>query len=170
VQEKGEAKMGTRRHVISGLTALVLSLAVAGCSARSEEELKAAQAEAAQAKTQLETVQAALAQIQTEKDQLSAKVATLTSELEKVKNGLADAIKERDGFQEQIKKLTGDQAGAAAQAEKESQTIIANLKAQLAALTAKFTDLQAQNGKLQEIIKELQAKLQNVGTSLIPPM
>jgi len=162
--------MGTQRYVISGLTALLVCLALAGCSARSEEDLKAAQAKAAQAKAELETVQAALAQSQAEEEALSTTVATLTSELETVKSDLTAAVKERDALQEQIKKLTGDQAGAVAQAETESQTIIENLKAQLAALTTKFTDLQAQNGKLQETIKALQAKLQNVGTGLIPPM
>jgi peptidoglycan hydrolase CwlO-like protein len=116
-------------------------------------------------KTEMET---ALSKLQTEKDGLAAQIKTLTSDLDKAKADLAAAVKDRDGLQEQIKKLTGDQTGAVAEAQKKSQSLIDDLKAQLAALTSKFTDLQGQNGKLQATIKDLQDKLKNVGTNLIP--
>ena len=105
-----------------------------------------------------------------DRDGLAAQIKTLTADLDKAKADLAAAVKERDGLQEQIKQLTGDQAGAVAEAQKKSQTLIEELKAQLAALTSKFTNLQGENSKLQATIKEMQEKLKGVGGNLIPKL
>jgi chromosome segregation ATPase len=169
--------MNMRKHIVSGFLLLVFSAAVTGCSGKSKAELDAAKAEASKAKTELaamktemQSAKDALSKSQTEKDALTAQIKTMTTELEKVKADLAMAAKERDGLQEQIKKLSGDQSGAVAQAKKESQTLIDDLKAQLAALTTKFTALQGENSKLQATLKDLQDKLKNTGTNLIPKL
>lgn len=163
-----------QRRLFLWFTLLIFSVAMAGCSGKSKAELDAAKADASKAKTALASVktemEAAVSKLQTEKDGLAAQVKTLTSDLDKTKADLAAAVKDRDGLQEQIKKLTGDQAGGVAEAQKKSQSLIEELKAQLAALTTKFSSLQGENGKLQATIKDLQDKLKNVGTNLIPKM
>lgn len=171
--ERGE-NMGIQRPFVSLIILLIISVTVAGCSGKSKADLDAAKAAADKAKTTLASMktemEAAISKLQAEKDGLAAQIKTLTSDLDKAKTDLAAAVKDRDGLQEQIKKLTGDQAGAVAEAQKKSQTLIEELKAQLAALTTKFTTMQGENGKLQATIKELQEKLKNIGTNLIPKM
>ncbi len=164
--------MGIQKHIVSLLVALLVGLALSGCSAKSHEDLATAKAEAAKAqaetavlKKDLQTANEATAKLQTEKDALAAQVKTMTGELDKFKTDLAAAVKDRDGLQEQIKKFTGDASGAAAQTK-----IIDELKAQLAALTTKYTSLQGENGKLQSTIKDLQDKLTKAGSNLIPKL
>jgi predicted nuclease with TOPRIM domain len=164
--------MGIQKQIVSLLGVLLVGLALAGCSAKSHGDLAAAKAEAAKAqaetvalKKEVQTAKEAVSKLQTEKDALAAQVKTMTGELEKFKTDLAAAVKERSGLQEQIKKFTGDASGAAAQTK-----IIDELKAQLAALTTKYTSLQGENGKLQSTIKDLQDKIKAAGSNLIPKL
>lgn len=166
--------MKIQRQMVCWIGVAAIALSLAGCSGKSKQELAAAKADAAKAKTTLASLktemETAVSKLQTEKDGLAAQIKTLTADLEKAKADLAAAVKDRDGLQEQIKQLSGDQAGAVAEAQKKSQTLIEELKAQLAALTSKFTNLQGENGKLQATIKEMQEKLKSVGGNLIPKM
>ena len=135
--------MEIKNDLFHGSLLLVFSVADGGVLGKIKGGSGRGQGGSIKAKTTLASVktemEAALSKLQTEKDGLAAQIKTLTSDLDKVKADLAAAVKDRDGLQEQIKKLTGDQAGAVAEAQKKSQTLIEELKAQLAALTTKFT-------------------------------
>ena len=76
--------------------------------------------------------------------------------LEAAKAELAAVIQDRDRLQEQVGKLANDWAAK----EKNTQSLIENLKNQLAEQKEKVIELQDQNEKLQAAIDQLQKKFE----------
>ena len=144
--------MNTLKKVLMLLLIVaVVSLGLTGCKDTEKEE---AIAEAAMAQTKLAEIKADLASMMSERENLKLELTTVTEARDKlqgmveqaatVKGQLAELIEERDAA---IAKVT------------DVQTLADQLKSQLAEQVKKFTELEGQNQKLQEMLEEMKTKL-----------
>ena len=130
---------------------LLCGFLLTGCKDSAKEE---AIAEAAASKSELTKVKDSLAKMLSERDSLKLKLTTVMEAHEK----LQSITKQATNVQEKLTTLTQQRDAAIAKATG-AQTMVDNLKTQLSDQVKKFTELQGQNTKLQEIIDGMKKKL-----------